>query len=182
MTNAKRILPSILLASLFAFTVSCKKSSDDAVTPPEVEMAESTMTFKLDGTAKTYTDCVAVGQTMDDISGLSITGSVLTVDDDFLSVYVGSKTAVATGYSANKVFFDGGSKIQATIGLAKTGVNYTTVFTTDLSKMAIEVHITERTATNVKGTFSGKVYSEDQDDTKAYVVSEGKFNAKMIQD
>ncbi|HLA59364.1 MAG TPA: hypothetical protein VK622_11405, partial [Puia sp.] len=64
MTLAKRILPSILVASLFAFTVSCKKSSDEVVTPPEAELAESTMTFKLDGAAKTYSDCVAVGQTM----------------------------------------------------------------------------------------------------------------------
>ncbi|HTF29615.1 MAG TPA: hypothetical protein VK625_12270, partial [Flavitalea sp.] len=74
MTNAKRILPSILLASLFAFTISCKKSSDEAVTPPDVDLAESTMTFKLDGTAKTYNDCVVVEQTTGDIAGLAITG------------------------------------------------------------------------------------------------------------
>ena len=140
------------------------------------------MTFKMDGTANTYTGCVAVNQTIGDISGLAITGNATAADEDFLSVYVGSKTAVATGYSANKVFFDGGSQIQATIGFAKGGTNFTTVFASELSKMAIEVHITERTATNVKGTFSGKVYSEDEDDTKAYVVSEGKFHAKMIQD
>ncbi len=119
MNHAKRILPSILLASLFAFTVSCKKSSDEVVTPPEVELAESTMTFKMDGAAKTYNNCLAVNQTADGLVGLTITGTVTTDDEDYLSVYLASKNAVATGYSTTKVFSDDGTKIQATIGLAK---------------------------------------------------------------
>lgn len=177
MLNTKRGLSLIVLVSLFALTIACKKSSDSGVNIPE-----STMSFKMSGTDESFTNCVAVAMVEDSVNILTITGLTSSDASKSLTIMVGSKDAISTGFTINQ---DDVADTEESIGIVNYLENSTTFSTLSVSDTAssqFEIHITEKTSTNVKGTFSAKLFAEDGDgQAAAYTVTEGKFNAK-IQD
>ncbi len=178
MTNATRSLRILLISSLFAITIACKKDKADSV-----NLAESTMTFKIDGVAKTYNTVTAFETVEDSTYVLKVMGVTSGDLTNYVHVYVQHTASIPAGFKVTETYAGGNEdKLLGIVGYAKDELAYANINIEDKTKQQVEIHITERTATKVKGTFSGKLYSEDEADTKAYLLTEGKFNALLIHE
>jgi hypothetical protein len=175
MLNTKRGLGYLLVSTLFVFT-ACEKSSDDS----GVNIPESTMSFTLNGTAKTFNNAVAVQMVQDTVNLLTITGLTGTDSSKTLTVLVGSKGDITSGFTVNQTSFGGSEQSMGIVNYFENSKGYSSFGMPDESAAQVEIHITEKTASNVKGTFTAKLFSEDEDDQASpYLVTEGKFNAKL---
>jgi hypothetical protein len=175
MSSTKRSLSFILFISLFAFT-SCKKSSDDS----GVNIPESTMSFKLNGTVKTFSNAVAVSTVQDSINVIAITGLAGSDASKTLTVMIGSKGQIGSGFSIDQTAIDGNEVSIGIVNFLEDSKGYSSVAISDSAVTQFNIHVTEKTSTHVKGTFTAKLFSEEEDSqTATYVVTEGKFNARI---
>jgi hypothetical protein len=174
MTNTSRLLGVLVFATFLAYLIGCNKNSDDA----GVNLAESTMSYKIDGHENKLTTCIATAQSGGTLTNLNISALTATDSSKALSITMASDGEIKTGFTFNQ-----GSVTDAAEGFisyVENSKGYITMTTHDKSTARVEVHITERTATNVKGTFTGKLFSQDSaSETPVYTITEGKFNAKI---
>lgn len=169
MKKLSKLFIAVLLTAV-AFT-SCKKNSDNSP-------AGSTMTFTANGTAVTYNACVAVSASVNDVNQTLITGTNLTngkpgaasmevdITHDMATLKAGQTYSVTTAHQDALVLF--------------YFKNDTDVFTTQPANPIGKVTITEVTSSTIKGTFSGKLFSEDDftGEHVLYTITGGSFTAK----
>ena len=179
MTNVKLDFRFIFLLSFLALAISCKKNSDE---PSASTLPEGTMTFKANGTLRTYTRTTARETGINGAFRLEIEGEDTTSNSgNHLGISMDSKTDIVGGFSFNQ-----DTKVSANF---QSGTFY---FDDDTygflpqtptygdAKPQYELTIIERTATNVKGKFSGKFYTNEAPSAiLRYTVTEGVFNAKV---
>ena len=171
-----RTLSFLLLVSFFAFTVACKKSSDDSN-----NVAESTMSFKVDGAATTYSTCLASFYAEDSSTILAVAAaSGADANASSMSFGLTSTSAISSGFKITENYNTDDSK--GFLNFVTDHKAYSTINASTSDVVQLAVTISERTSTNVKGTFSGKLYSEDNMGGGSFkTVTEGKFNAKISQ-
>lgn len=176
MTSRHLSLAFLALASFFAFVIGCKKTSDDG----EVNVAESTMSYRMNGNENKFTTCIAIEQSGGALNTLSISALTATDPDKALAITMASSEQIKAGFTFNQTSIS--DNAQGFISYLQATKGYVTLTTEDRQSALVEVHIIEKTATHVKGTFTGKLYSQDVvSETPAYTVTEGQFNAKIEQ-
>ncbi|MEO6978874.1 MAG: hypothetical protein ABI113_10870 [Mucilaginibacter sp.] len=160
----------VVLFTAIALT-SCKKNSDNSP-------AGTTMTFTANGTATTYNTCVAVSASVNDVNQTLITGTNLTngkpsaasmevdITHDLATMKAGQTYSVTTAPKDGLILF--------------YFKNDNDVFTTQPANPVGKVTITEVTSSTIKGTFSGKLFSEDDftGEHVLYSIAGGSFTAK----
>ena len=166
-------LSNLFVAVLFTAIAltSCKKNSDNSP-------SGTTMTFTANGTAITYNTCVAVSASVNDVNQTLITGTNLTngkpgaasmevdITHDLATMKAGQTYSVTTAPKDGLILF--------------YFKNDTDVFTTQPANPIGKVTITEVTSSTIKGTFSGKLFSEDDftGEHVLYTIAGGSFTAK----
>jgi hypothetical protein len=152
---------------------SCKKSSDNSP-------SGTSMKFTSNGTGISFNSCVEVDATVGDqkqvlITGINITNGKpgtssfeLEIAHDVATLKAGQTYPVASSFSqaeSSTLFFF----------TSETGA-----FNTQPGNPQGAVSITEVTSTNVKGTFSGKLFAEDDftGEHALYTITNGSFTAK----
>ena len=179
MTNVKLSFRFILLLSSLVFAVSCKKNSDE---PSASTLPEGTMTFKANGTLRTYARTTAKVTGADSSFRLEIEAEdTVSTSGNHLGISMHSKMDIVGGFSFNQ-----DTKLSSNF---QSGTFYfdddtygflPQVPTYGDAKPQYELTILERTATNVKGKFSGKFYTNEAPSAiLRYTVTEGVFNAKV---
>ncbi|MEP7257611.1 MAG: hypothetical protein ABI687_04475 [Flavitalea sp.] len=166
----------LTLASFFALVIACKKTSDNG----DVKLAASTMTYKINGNENKLTTCIAIEQTEGGFHHLGISALTISDADKALAITMASSAEIKAGFTFNQSSIS--DNAQGFISYLEASKGYVTVTTEEKTTSIVEVHITEKTATYVKGTFTGKLYDQDTDsDTPAYTIAEGQFNASIQQ-
>lgn len=164
--------PALLLLSLTV--ISCNKSKESADFAPGVY-------FKLNGKQVNLTKYARVAHnTIEGRHSLDF-GAALTESSDPLAESVGiTVISDKDDFAAGKTYTDTAPTLYGlgTFGYippnAPSGEDYWTTFVGPTEKKNFTINITERTATYLKGTFSGNVFKYN-DETKMAQVTEGKF-------
>jgi len=176
MNNSKRVLFALIFVSFFAWLIGCNKSNDN---PSNVAVAENSMSYEINGAETKFTTCIADIQSTDSFMTVSI--SALSNDDTTraLSITLGSSYAIKSGFTFNES--TSSSNAEGFISYLENTKGYHSLTINENAAAKVEVKITERTSTNVKGTFTGKLYAQEDQQAAPYVITGGQFNAKIIQ-
>ena len=173
MKKISKLLIAVLVIA-FAFS-SCSKKSGN--TPVVTAMS---MTFTNNGAAKTYNTCVAlsltVGATQEtDIAGYNLTGTNHS-DDNFEINIIHNSATLAAG----QTYPVASSLDQVNAATLFFSPNATDNFNTQVGNPSGTVTITGVTSTTITGTFSGKLYGENDftGTTLIYTITGGTFVAK----
>ncbi|HTE33157.1 MAG TPA: hypothetical protein VK666_22390 [Chryseolinea sp.] len=176
MNNSKRILVALIFVSFFAWLIGCNKSKDN---PLNLTVAENSMSYELNGGETKFTTCTADIHSTDSFMTVSI--SALSNDDTTraISITLGSSYAINGGFTFNESAAS--SNAEGFISYLENTKGYHSLTLNENAAAKVEVQITERTSTNVKGTFTGKLYAQDDQQAAPYVITGGQFNAKIVQ-
>src|SRR5438128_1037487 len=98
MSNTSRLLGVLVFATIIAYLIGCNKNSDEA----GVNVAESTMSYKIDGKANTFTTCIATVQSGGTLENLNISALSSTDLSKALSITMGSDNEIKTGFTFNQ--------------------------------------------------------------------------------
>jgi hypothetical protein len=177
----KKNITKLIVLCLIAGTSfsACKK--DDNKKPVSNTYS---MKFNANGTAVSYTSCLVAdidinGSKLTDIIGVNKNNSNNEMELEF-PVAVSSLKA---GQTYQVIVPTGNNQLELTtplLGYTMDGTNY---FTTQSADPVGTVTITSVTSTTLQGTFSGKLYSEDDSDatTLKYTITNGTFVGLMPQ-
>lgn len=164
--------PALLLLSLTV--ISCNKSKESEDFAPG-------MYFKLNGVQVTLTKYPRVAHNIFEGRHSLDLGAALTESSDQLAEGAGiTVISDKDDFAAGKTYTDTAPTLYGlgTFGYlpsnAPSGEDYWTTFVGAADKKNFTIKITERTATYLKGTFSGNVFKYN-DKTKMAQVTEGKF-------
>ena len=168
-------IPKLLVAILFIAVIlnSCKKSDSNSPTG-------TSMKFTSNGAAVSFNSCVAVSATVGTTSEVLLTGINITNAKPGVSSFEVELTHDVNTLKAGQTYPAAGSFSQLD---ASTLFYFTTesdVFTTQPGNAQGTVSITEVTSSSIKGTFSGKLFAEDDftGTTVLYTITNGSFTAK----
>jgi len=169
-------LSKLFIAVLFtaiAFT-SCKKNSDNSP-------AGSTMTFTANGKAVTFNTCVAVTASLNDVEQVMITGTNLTNGSPGVVSFEVEITHALATLKAGQTYPVGTSFAQQNASVFYYFTSSDNVAVSQPGKPVGTVTLTEVTSTSIKGTFSGKLFAQDDFDgtTLLYTIAGGSFTAKI---
>jgi len=170
--NITKLLVLCLIAG--ASLSACKKSSDNK---PSTSSDTYSMKFTLNGTAISYNSCAVADVEVNSdkytefigLNGKDLNNSFqVEVIADYTKITAGQTFKVTSDYLAQGT---------AILFYSPDGTNY---FNTQVAAPEGTVTITDVTATTIKGTFSGKLYSADDSnaETLKYTVTSGTFVAQ----
>jgi hypothetical protein len=168
--TTKLLLGALLVAIIFN---SCKKSDSNSPTG-------TSMKFTSNGAAVSFNSCVAVSATVGNTAEVLITGINITNAKPGTSSFELELTHDINTLKAGQLYPAASSFSQLD---ASTLFYFTTesdVFTTQPGNAQGTVSITEVTSASIKGTFSGKLFAEDDftGTTVLYTITNGSFTAK----
>ena len=167
-------LALVVLSTFFAFVIGCKKTSEKE----QISVPESTMTFKINGNQTKFTTCIAIEETGSAMHTLSISALTISDPNKALAITMASDAAIKTGFTFTQTSIN--DDAQGVISYLEDEESYMTFTKQDNPSAVFEVKVTEKTSTHVKGTFSGKLYSQgDDSESAAFTITEGQFNAKI---
>jgi hypothetical protein len=166
-------LSKLFIAVLFTAVAlaSCKKNSGNSPTG-------TTMSFTANGTAVTYNTCVAVSASVNDVNQTLITGTnLINGKPGAASMEVNITHDLATLKAGQTYLVSSAPKDALVLFYFTTD---TDVSTTQLANPIGTITITDVTSSTIKGTFSGKLFSEDDftGDHILYTIAGGSFTAK----
>jgi hypothetical protein len=171
MKNTSKLIILSLIATL-SFT-ACKKDS----TTPKPTSSSYSMKLTLNGSPVSYSICLAADITASGVKQFNILGSNPTGNDSFAVAVIDDITTLKAGQT-----FTGETSYTEPNGL---NISYfaadNSIYDTVLSDQTSTLTITEVTSTEIKGTFSGKLYAFD--DTAGtslkYTITNGTFTAEL---
>ncbi|MDB5090417.1 MAG: hypothetical protein JWR09_4411 [Mucilaginibacter sp.] len=168
-------LPKLFVAILFIAVIfnSCKKSDSNSPTG-------TSMKFTSNGTAISFNSCVAVSATVGNTSEVLITGINITNAKPGVSSFEVELTHDVNTLKAGQTYPAASSFSQLDAATLFYFTTESDVFTTQPGNAQGTVSITEVTSANIKGTFSGKLFAEDDftGTTVLYTITNGSFTAK----
>lgn len=168
--TTKLFILSLLIGSLFT---ACKKDSST----PKPTSSSYSMKLTLNGSPVSYNTCIAADITANGLKQFNILGSNTSGNDSFAIGVIDDITTLKAGQT-----FTGATSYTETNGL---NITYfaadDTIYDTELSDQTSTLTITEVTSTEIKGTFSCKLYAfADPNDTSLkYTITNGTFTAEI---
>ena len=172
MKKTSQLLMAILLVAL-AFT-SCKKSSDN----PNASSTPS-MKFTANSSAINYNTCFAADATAGSIKQTLITGNNGTIANPGNSTFELDILAGLSALKAGQTYPASTTFNQANSAALMYFPNQNDFFATQPGNAEGAVSITDVTSDIIKGTFSGKLYTQDDFEGKnlKYTITGGTFVA-----
>jgi len=152
---------------------SCKKSSDTS--PAGVGMK-----FTSNGTAVSFNSCVEASATVGDQSQILITGIDISNGKAGTSSFEVQLIHDEATLKSGQVYPAATTFGQANSSALLYFKNNTDFFATQPGNPQGTVTLTEVTSTTIKGTFSGKLFTEDDftGEHVLYTITDGSFTAK----
>ncbi|SHN34748.1 hypothetical protein [Mucilaginibacter sp. OK098] len=168
--TTKLLLGALLVAIIFN---SCKKSDSNSPTG-------TSMKFTSNGAAVSFNSCVAISATVGNTSEVLITGINITNAKPGASSFEVELTHDINTLKAGQTYPVASSFSQLDASTLYYFTNASDVFNTQTGNAQGTVSITEVTSTSIKGTFSGKLFAENDftGTTVLYTITNGSFTAK----
>ncbi|ASU32498.1 hypothetical protein [Mucilaginibacter xinganensis] len=166
----KLILPALLIGLLFN---SCKKN--DSGSSPGMAMK-----FNCNGKAISFNSCYAEATTVGNTSEVMITGVNITNSKHGTTSFEVALTHDFNTLKSGQTYPIGRSISQVDAATLFYFTTATNVFNTQPGNTEGTVTVTEVTSATVKGTFSGKLFAEDdlEGQSMVYTITNGEFTAK----